>query len=65
MFFNNGAKVRKKNDLTKEKHKKKRIVVKTMRFCYLSVGYYPLIAAIPGRTLPSMASRRAPPPVEM
>ena len=26
---------------------------------------YPLIAATPGSTLPSIASRRAPPPVEM
>ena len=30
-----------------------------------AVNYSPLIAATPGRTLPSIASRRAPPPVEM
>ena len=30
-----------------------------------SMNYSPLIAATPGRTLPSIASNKAPPPVEM
>ncbi len=34
--------------------------------CCMGMGedYSPLMAATPGRTLPSMASRRAPPPVD-
>ena len=34
-------------------------------FILCCIDYSPLTAATPGRTFPSIASRRAPPPVEM